>query len=199
LADMGGFLGKLGSYIHTSMTVYTWTQLGIGFGSALGTSLGYGDNNNAAKLFMGNFCLDENSFFGGIFRGYMRHTPWERFNTLSGHFYTQMRNMNGKVDRVEYNAGVTYAIDEYANGRSVSLGNFSVIKLSGTFTNFDVDDVFWHEFGHTKDSRLFGPLYLPVMGIFSAWKDMRELSGGWTENWAKRYSERYRKRRGIPF
>jgi len=81
----------------------------------------------------------------------------------------------------------------------VSLGNFSAVKLKGSFTTFDADDVFWHEFGHTKDSRLFGPLYLPIMGLFSGWDWMRELTGGWTENWAVEYSKRYRKRRGIPF
>ena len=144
---------------------------------------------------MGNFNLDENSFFGGIWKGYTRHT-WEIPNTFVGHTFTQGRNSFGRVDRVEFNAGATFAISENVadmkGWRGVSLGNFNTIKLGGAFTDLN-ENIFWHEYGHTRDSRLFGPFYILIIGIPSA-------SGAqWTEDRADEYSRRYRRRHRIPF
>ena len=43
--------------------------------------------------------------------------------------------------------------------------------------------LYLHEYGHIKDRRLFGPLYLPVIGIFSAsgdeWTEIRANNNVW--------------------
>jgi RHS repeat-associated protein len=210
LAGQTGLLGPwqyglkvAGAYIHTSMNVYGIAQGVMGLAGIIGGGIDdcWSGAGRAGKLFLGNFYLD-NNFFGGIWKGYMRHAPWERINTLAGQSYLQIRNMSHLVDRVEYNAGVTYAVTENVTGDQdwwgVSLGNFSAVKLRGSFTDFDTGD-FWHEFGHTIASRSLGPFYLPVMLLCSATEWGLNWSGEWTENWANRYSERYRRRNKNPF
>lgn len=59
--------------------------------------------------------------------------------------------------------GITYVVSKRMSG-GISLGNY--IILSKTFKDKKVyQDVWDHEWGHTRDSRMFGPLYLIVIGI----------------------------------
>jgi hypothetical protein len=134
---------------------------------------GWDGLGRAGKLFLGNFYLDENSWAGGIWQGFTRHT-WEMLNTFGGQGYTQLRNTFGNVSRVDYLGGATWATREKAGYRDgVSLGNFININIDDEITgSFDErvisDPLFMHEYGHTIDSRLFGLSYLFAIGIPSA-------------------------------
>ena len=152
-------------------------------------------------MFLGNFYLDENNFLGGIWQGFSRHT-WESLNSFVGHSYSQIRNTGGLTDHVKYFGGATFSIrenvDEFNGWRGVSIGNYINAKIENEFEE-DVkggwingaEGLYWHEYGHTFDSRLFGPLYLPVVGISSA------ATQGWTENRANRLANKYGKRHGY--
>ncbi|MBR5706917.1 MAG: VCBS repeat-containing protein [Bacteroidaceae bacterium] len=126
---------------------------------------------NSAELFLGNLYIDDNSGFGeGIWQGYSRHS-WESLQTGMGHSFNQFRNFIWRVDRVDYFAGATYAIKEYSsNTRNGSLGNFISInipkEIDSRFDDWVLSNPFcMHEFGHSFDSRLFGPGYLFVIGV----------------------------------
>ncbi|MFV0419283.1 MAG: hypothetical protein ACK5KT_11205 [Dysgonomonas sp.] len=193
----------IGYIIQKGMTWYAYGQVGVGVVGILGGAVndGWDGLGRGTQLFLGNFYLDEHSFVGGIWRGFTRHT-WEMLNTLVGHTYSQIRNSSGLTDYVEYFGGATFSIRENVtdfNGwRGVSLGNYINIKLRNNFDKkypggwiYGENGLYWHEYGHTFDSRLFGALYLPVVGLVSA------ATQGWTENRANRHSNRYGKRHGY--
>lgn len=146
---------------------------------------------NAGRILMGNAYTDENrTFLGGIVTGISRFT-WEGLQTWVGYNVSQIRNTFGGVDRVDYMAGATYVTGENrANGWGVSLGNFLNIsipnQITGNFENWVTSEpLFMHEYGHTTDSRLFGPLYLFAVGIPSA------AGAEWTEIRANRFGAAY--------
>lgn len=62
----------------------------------------------------------------------------------------------------EYDSSRDVWISKEANF-GVSLGEYRVIGI-----HYDRDDVLKHEYGHTKQSRLLGPLYLLIIGLPSA-------------------------------
>ncbi len=126
---------------------------------------------NAGKIFLGNFYLDENrSFFGGVWQGISRHT-WEFIQTALGHTWAQLRNTYGAVNRVDYLGGVTFATtisQKRSNG--ISLGSFIHIsiwdKMKGDFDSRVISDpLFMHEYGHIFDSQIFGISYLFIIGL----------------------------------
>lgn len=146
------------------------------------------------KLLSSFFQLDANrSFVKQVWQGISRIT-WEFVQCISGLIYFQWMIAFGKVQAVQSFGGVTFVIfksDKYRRG--VSLGN-----TIGVWTDRDhsleieklviKDELLMHEYGHTFDSQLFGPLYLPVVGIPSA-------SGArWTEIRANRFAANYFKK-----
>ena len=59
--------------------------------------------------------------------------------------------------------GITYVISEKMSG-GISLGNYVI--LSKDLKNKNISSKTWdHEYGHTRDSRIFGPLYLIIIGL----------------------------------
>lgn len=59
--------------------------------------------------------------------------------------------------------GITYVVSEKMSG-GISLGNYIILQESYGDKN-ERKDVWDHEWGHTRDSRMFGPLYLIVIGL----------------------------------
>ena len=78
------------------------------------------------------------------------------------------------------------------NGGGVTLGRY--IFISQNYT--DLSNVILHEIGHTKQSRILGPLYLIIIGIPSiSWAGLRRLIPAlkkinyyslYTESWANK-------------
>ncbi len=92
-------------------------------------------------------------------------------------------------------------------GSSVSLGLF--VFVSDALGEREAGPVLVHEYGHTLQSLLLGPLYLPVIGLPSvAWgfhprfvrlRRERSLpySAFFTERWASRWGEKVTGERAI--
>ena len=91
--------------------------------------------------------------------------------------------------------GITYYYyDPFPGG--ISLGNYMILgdKWSQSIK---------HEYGHTLQSRILGPLYLPIVGLCSiTWAGLygsviRETHNGyykfWTEKWADKLGKVTRK------
>ena len=185
----------------------TWAQAGdraIMGGKAAnvistGTSL-ISNAENAGKILMGKSYVDDG--WRGLWQGVSRYSR-ERLQTWAGYNYTQFRNTGGNVDRVDYFGGVTYATKENASRENgVSIGNYININIRDDITG-DFDDyvlthpMYMHEYGHTIDSRAWGPLYLFSIGIpsiISAGKHDGEHYRFWTERRANRRAEKYFRR-----
>jgi len=193
------------------MSVYGIMQTGVGVVSMANNAI-RGDwegVGRAGKLFLGNFYIDANEFFGGIGQGFSRHT-WEMLQTFGGHFWSQEMNLAGNVSRVDFFGGATFATQENAGFRNgVALGNFINInwdgEITGNFRDWVANNpLYMHEYGHTFDSRRFGLFYLPIVGISSARSANRSsiIEGDnplslsthrvhWTETRANRHASRY--------
>lgn len=162
-----GSIVKIGAGIKAVTTV---TSLVSGLGHGIFTG-DWSRLGNAAEILVGNFYLDENkSFFGGIFEGVSRYT-WQSLQNTVGFSFTQFKNTIGKVDRVDFLGGATFATNENANsGNGISIGNYINIDLrgeiTGDFTSYVLsDDLFMHEYGHYVQSQIFGLSYLFAVGI----------------------------------
>ena len=97
---------------------------------------------------------------------------------------------HGRItDRYSYN-DTKYYVVSYMAGGGVSLGNYVIIRRHP----FGIDWSAWnHEYGHCRQSRYLGWLYLPVIGLPSVlwllWhRRHRKKSYYWfyTERWADR-------------
>lgn len=164
---------------------------------------------NAAGIWLGKGYTDGNrNMLGQAWQGISRHT-WEGLQTWAGYNYTQARNTAGKIDRVDYLGGATFATNEDAGYRDgVSLGNYININISdritGDFGQWVITDpLYMHEYGHTFDSQIFGLSYLFAVGIPSAnsASNASQVPGEpanvtthefrWYEMRANRHAERY--------
>ena len=70
--------------------------------------------------------------------------------------------MKPYVSKEKYK-GITYVVSKNMSG-GISLGNYVI--LSSYYGDKNRNKKVWdHEWGHTRDSRMFGPLYLLVIGL----------------------------------
>lgn len=79
----------------------------------------------------------------------------------------------------------------------VSLGSF--INVGGNADDFRLPSVLAHEFGHTLQSRILGPLYLLVVGfpsLIGCRLPLHDHRCEWYEVWANRLSYRYHVKHG---
>ena len=210
LSNMSGFLGFLGkasiysTATITGLSVFS-TQISI-IGGAI--SHGWSGVANAGKIILGSFYLDENkSFFGQVWEGVSRHT-WEFPQQATGYTVSSIRNC--LADRVDYWGGSVFITNHTDNSKGVTLGNFININneedpaIMSSYASFDaymlshqpvVDDYYIHEYGHSVQSKIWGPLYLPIPGLFSFGSAITNTYSQhnqyWTEVWANTYSKQY--------
>ncbi|MDR2423293.1 MAG: RHS repeat-associated core domain-containing protein [Prevotellaceae bacterium] len=200
----------VGQGIQTVMTAYAFGMVGLGAVGIIGGAIqsGLAGAGRGGEIFLGNFYLDENHWLRGIWQGFTRHT-WEILQQTGGHGFTQIRNAAGKVDRVDFFGGATFATDEKAKSNwGITLGNYCNMRIQGEITG-DFDDyvisspLYMHEYGHTIQSRQWGIAYLFAIGIsslISAGTSQRILDNlsthdvYWTETQANRRAAKYFKR-----
>ena len=158
---------------------------------------------------LGNFYIDENrTFMGGLWQGISRYT-WEHPQTVLGNDLSQLRNIFGQVDRVEYLGGATFSINEKSKKEDgISIGNFINININGKIEGDFIEYVlthplFMHEYGHYIDSQTFGLTYMlniAIPSFFSAMSNKKEDDGlykhnyRWYEMNANKNAERYFKK-----
>ena len=154
---------------------------------------------------LGNFYIDEKqTFMGGLWQGISRYT-WEHPQTVLGNDLSQLRNIFGQVDRVEYLGGATFSINEKSKKEDgISIGNFINIningKIEGDFTEYVLTHpLFMHEYGHYIDSQRMGLTYLINVGLPSlSTANSSDHDEKWYEMNANKNAERYfRKHYGV--
>ena len=157
----------------------------------------------ASQITAGLFRTDANKATWGRVWQFLSRFTWELPQTLSGWLFTSVRALAGQVDRVDVLGGITFATKTgYAYDMGVSLGTFVDLWMGNTICGEDEsfvcgDPLCMHEFGHTADSRRFGWLYLPVIGLPSllSANGHGDHNRFWTEiranSHAKRYFSRY--------
>jgi RHS repeat-associated protein len=149
--------------------------------------------NNAWKIDMGAFKTDPKRNFGGRLGTLLLRFTWEAPQSILGNMYSHARNRAGKVDNVEYWRGATL-VNEQSDGRKWGLTLSSYINSKNLTVG---EDMFRHEYGHTLQSKLIGPLYFGHVGVpsflGSILDDFRLHSHDdeWQEIQANRMSERY--------
>lgn len=156
---------------------------------------------NAFKIDMGLFATDSGvSVFDNALTIISRFT-WERIPTSVGNFVSHFRNNFWVVDVEQYN-GATLVNRNSGEEWGMTIGSYiNGQKLKPILK----DHIFAHEYGHTKQSKRLGPLYLPMIGIpsFAGSFFDYDLNAGndhdreWYEVWANNLSYNYHKDTGI--
>ena len=115
---------------------------------------------------------------------------WQLLQNLLGMLYKDCISDN-IITRVNCDA-TDYECYLTRNGGGVTLGRYIFVNQNYK----DLSNVILHEIGHTKQSRILGPLYLIIIGIPSiSWAGLRRLIPAlkkinyysfYTENWANK-------------
>ena len=158
--------------------------------------------SNAFKIDMGLFQTDSDiSVVENILTILSRFT-WEDVNRHTGSFVSHFRNNLFSVE-VEYYHGSTLVNmdDPSVDGWGMTIGSYA----NGVNMEPDPEhnSLFAHEYGHTKQSKILGPLYLPIVGLPSLiGNGVAELGEHnhdyeWYEVWANQLSYNYFDRIGY--
>ena len=119
---------------------------------------------------------------------------WEQPQTLIGNFLGQVLNSLGFISHVQHMCGITLIHGRIPMATGVAYGSFILVTHKKVDLNKGSDNsnqqilptlLVRHELGHTRQSRLSGPLYLWKYGIPSA------VSQAWTEKDAEARSDRW--------
>ena len=169
---------------------------------------------NDVKIWGGLLQTDPNKGFWGRTWEFFSRLTWQSPQVFTGLSWSLAKNFVGVVDRVEYFDDITYIINENWKGsgkQGVTLGNYINIDMIETipkdisFTDYVLNNCFYdssicmHEYGHTIQSKRWGPLYLFSIGIpsgISQLLDIWEWGGHnhdyfYSEIWANRNALKY--------
>lgn len=119
---------------------------------------------------------------------------WQLLQTMTGLLWAQGAIAAGKVSEVKFFGGATVVCGSGTPRGSASLGLYLQMRPPARGREVAVglgggSYLFMHEFGHYRQSRIWGPLYLPVIGLPSF------LGAHWTEVDANRRSARFLRER----
>lgn len=166
----------------------------------------------AAQIDKGLFKTDPNRNFWGRTWQLVSRFTWELPQTLVGNVWSDIRNITGKVDRVDYYGGATFVTNENSSkGDGVSLGSYINININGSTIDRPFEQyvtynpTYMHEYGHYIQSQMMGPLYvIPAISsglhtlinkgrtmTYNYWSGIPVSSDHWTETWANRLASRY--------
>lgn len=166
----------------------------------------------AAQIDKGLFKTDPNRNFWGRTWQFISRFTWELPQTVVGNVWSDIRNITGKVDRVDYYGGATFVTNENAStGGGVSIGSYININIEKGPIDRPFNDymtynpTYMHEYGHYIQSQMMGPLYvIPAISsglhtlinkgrtmTYNYWSGIPVSSDHWTETWANRLASRY--------
>ena len=156
----------------------------------------------AWRCFLGRYRFDRRQPHGVL--QLLARFIWESPQLWVGYNYSQLRILLNQVTRVDYYGGSVFLTTEgWRQGLYMGISFGCCInvwtskQLQGDFDEYvvktDPYDLYKHEYGHTFDSLLFGPFYLPIVGVVSALgcvlsKNQQHL---WTERSANRHARKY--------
>ena len=130
-------------------------------------------SKNYDKKICNAFQFDKGMFRAKNFWHWNSRYSWESLQAGLGNMYSHIRNIIGKVDRVDYYDGATFCVDEDADKNDgITLGNYININIDDAI-NSDFESylktshngLFMHEYGHTIQGRRYGLAYLFGIGI----------------------------------
>jgi len=143
---------------------------------------------NALKLAMGCFYVDENKTLrGALWEGISRHT-YQFLQTQVGYASAQFSNAIGYITEVDFWCGATFARTQYRKG-SIAFGHIILLSQYDKETQLRAEAGGYttlHEYGHYLQSQHSGFAYLFKYGIPSAFKKRK-----WTEVDANLRAARY--------
>ncbi len=158
--------------------------------------------NKAWKIDVGLFKTDPNRTIAGRSLQLLSRCTWELPQTIIGNLASHTRNVAGGVDNVDYYGGATLvnndAPDEWWDAWGFTLGPY--INSKNVVADPYTDELFRHEYGHTLQSRLVGPLYLTNVALPSLISSALDYElnlfshnhdRSWFETQANRMSLRY--------
>lgn len=136
------------------------------------------------------------SFLGKAWQITSRFT-WELPQTAMGLFMADLYS-GFSVDKFQ-NKGITFFKTTLMGiGGGITIGNYSVVGHNENAPREYLDyqaDVIKHEYGHTIQSRILGPLYLPIImipsGIHALFYHGGDYFKFFTEHWANQYKSNY--------
>jgi len=110
---------------------------------------------------------------------------------MLGNLFGHGLNLNGRINHVQYFDGAT-VIDAGIENGAFAVGN-NIFGPRGFRPDFR-DHLFVHEYGHYLQSQVWGPLYIPLVGIPSVqsaafWPEKHE--NRWFEAEASRKANTY--------
>lgn len=130
---------------------------------------------NDVKIWGGLLQTDPNKGFWGRTWELFSRLTWQSPQVFTGLSWSLAKNFVGVVDRVEYLGGATFVINENWNDdgeQGITIGNYINIDMDSTipddkrFADYVIgDNLFMHEYGHTIQSKRWGPLYLFSIGL----------------------------------
>jgi RHS repeat-associated protein len=121
--------------------------------------------NNNYRINMGLFKTDPRRTIAGRYLQLVSRWTWELPQTIAGNRFSHLRNITWNVDNVDYYGGATLVNknDDSEKWWGLTLGSY--INSKNLVADPYIDPGFRHEYGHTLQSRLVGPLYLTRVGL----------------------------------
>jgi hypothetical protein len=93
-------------------------------------------------------------------------SPSEGIQTILGNTIAHYRNLTGQVTNVEVGFNYVLVNDRNSNERQgLTLGSY--VNGWGIYEDYKKDPLFVHEYGHTFQSKVLGPLYMNKVGYAS--------------------------------
>ena len=128
--------------------------------SGFDPSAQWSPTNKAWKIDIGGFKTDPHRTIAGRSLQLLSRWTWELPQTLIGKGASHIRNMTGNVDNVDYYGGATLVNKDDNSGYKWGFTLGPYINSKNMVADPYTDQMFRHEYGHTLQSRLVGPLYL---------------------------------------
>lgn len=120
----------------------------------------------------------------------LRQWTYELPQTLLGYILTTIYSK--KLNSIKEHAGAkVYIYDDFPGG--ISLGRYILIRDVSWWPEYQ-DEMTKHEFGHCVQSKYFGWLYLPVVGICSGLHALTykwRMKLGWIKNYYDYWTEKW--------
>ena len=197
LANYSG-LAKIG--MGAAKTLAVTNSAMISFNTVATVSSAIANPKNAGNILMGNYHYNSSNHWASqILEGISRGS-WESIQQNLGTGLGHFRNTIGHVDNVEFFDGATLINRNDNSGRAWGFTLGSMINSKNLEASID-NPLFMHEYGHTIQSKVFGPMYPFGIGIPSAissnFTSHEAHSGRWYEKQTNRFASRYFKRYGV--
>jgi len=121
---------------------------------------------NTWDIWKGIFKTDPNLNFTDRFNQLVSRFSWEAQQTQYGYTFSQVHNLFGGVNKVDYYGGATLVQAYSSHWGAFTLGSY-IIGDRETEAKYD-DETFQHEYGHYLQSQNIGPTYLFKVALPSA-------------------------------